>query len=84
VAPYGVDERKHSASIDLPAEVADVDIHQVRQRVAIGLPHVLAEVNAAHDFTSAAHQGLENRVFLRGEAEGDAPARDRGLRGSSI
>ena len=53
-----------------------MDIHQVRQRVAIGLPHVLGEVNAAHDFTSAAHQGFENRVLLRGKAEGDAPARD--------
>jgi len=46
MTPHGVDEWSHGALIDLPPEVADVDVDQVRQRVVFVLPHVLPEVGA--------------------------------------
>jgi hypothetical protein len=81
VAPDRADERRHTGAIDLSAEVADVDIDQVRQGITIGFPHVFGEMNTAHDFPSAAHQGLENRVLLRGQADEDAASYDFVARG---
>ena len=53
-----------------------MDVDQVHQGVALVLPHVLREVDAAHHFDGVAHQGLENRVLLGGQTDGYASSHD--------
>src|SRR5438132_7549664 len=71
-----MDQGRQAALIDLPPEVADVDVDQVHERVALVLPYVLSEVAAAHDLTHVAHQGLENPILLGRQADRYASPHD--------
>src|SRR5207237_10794431 len=71
-----MDQGRQAALIDLPPQVADVDVDQVHERVALVLPYVLSEVAAAHDLTHVAHQGLEDRILPRSQADGSACPHD--------
>src|SRR5262245_2946861 len=62
-ASQGVDQPPLVRSVDLPAEVTDIDIDHVRLGVEGEPPHVFGQHGASLDAPGVAHEVLEQRVL---------------------
>src|SRR3989449_2369854 len=71
-AAHRVEQPRVPRAVDLAAQVADVDVHDVALGVEVQSPHVLGEHRTREDASGIAQEVLEERVLARGEL--DAPA----------
>jgi hypothetical protein len=67
-----VDQGRRSGKFDLSAEIADVDIHEVGERIGLRFPCPLGKLGAPHDMTGVTHQDLKDHVLLPREVDRDA------------
>src|ERR1017187_2836907 len=75
-AAAGADQAGRASGIEFGAQALNVDIDHVGEGVEAFVPDVLRDGFAAYDAVLVEHQELEQRVFLGGEADGAAGARD--------
>src|SRR5207302_10421249 len=66
---YGLDELARERLVDLRAEITDVDLHHVRERLEIVLPDRLDDARARDDFTGVLEQELQKRELPRGQPD---------------
>ena len=73
-AAHGVDQLRLERLVDLRAQLADIDIHDIRQPLEALIPHVLDDHRARKHAPGIGGQVLEQRVLLRGELDRRAVA----------
>src|SRR5271157_4075085 len=74
-AAAGVNQAAAEARVELGAQALDVDVDDIRERIEVLVPDVLADLLAAHHTVLVEHQELNESVFLGGEAHGFPGAR---------
>src|SRR5262245_48623519 len=72
-----LEQTRLSLRIDLPPQVADVDVDDVALRVEVHAPHVLGDHGAAQDASGVAHEVLEQGMLARGQGDAAASPADR-------
>src|SRR5665213_2814940 len=75
-AAHGLDELVIERVVDLAAQVADVDVDQVRVAEKVAAPHAVEQLVARVDLVAVQQQVLEQRVLFRGEMDLRTAARD--------
>ena len=78
-AAHGLDRRAAERPVELVAQVADVDLDDVRVALEVVVPDVVEDVALRHDLALAAQQVLEQRELARRQVD-SAPAPPRGRR----
>src|SRR5262245_23522606 len=63
-ATHRLDHRTGSAAVDLVAQVMNVDVHHVRERVAVVTPYVVYDLCTSEHLARVAHQVFEQRELL--------------------
>src|ERR1035441_7247677 len=75
-AAHGLYELLRVAVVDLAAQVAYVDVHDVGEPVVVHIPDVLHDHRAAEGAALVAHHVFEDAEFLGGEVDGFGAADD--------
>src|SRR5687768_17071423 len=75
-SPDCLDRVTAERPVDLLAQVADVDIHDVRVALVREVPDVLDEPRPAKDLTGMPHEVVEKPELLRRELDGNIPVSD--------
>src|SRR5262245_53264323 len=65
VAPHRLDGRAVEGQVDLLAQVADVDLDDVRVALELVVPHVVEDLPLRHHLPGPAEQELEDRQLAR-------------------
>src|SRR5271165_4080947 len=73
------DELPRPCGIELPAQIADLDVDDVGLRHEFEVPHVLEEHRPGHDLARAAHEIFEELEFPRQEIDRSAGAANLAL-----
>src|SRR5215471_11966269 len=68
-ATDGVDELVIGVDVDLVAQVADIDVDEIRLAEEIGAPDAVEDLVARVDLVRVHEQELEERELLRGELD---------------
>src|SRR5918996_3401263 len=68
-AAHRLDRLAVERAVDLLAQVAHVDVDDVRPVLVAVVPGVLEELEAREDLAGPAHEGLEDRELLRRELD---------------
>ena len=55
-AAHRMDQRRIEVLVDLAPQVANVDFHDIRERVRVVAPDLLEDLGSAHDLAGIAHQ----------------------------
>ena len=71
-----VDQRRGAGTIDLPAEVTEMDVDEVTELIALRFPHTFGELRTRDDLARMAHENFEDRVLPWGQADRNARPRD--------
>src|SRR3990170_4308356 len=74
-AADGVDQLCGEGVVDLPSQVADVNIDNVRGVVKVVVPDVLGDHGAGEDLVGVARQVLQERVLFGRKVDALGPAR---------
>ena len=74
-AADGVDQLRGEGVVDLPPQVADVDVDDVGGVVKFVAPNVLGDHAAGEDLVGVPRQVLQERVLLGRKVDARAPAR---------
>ena len=67
--PDGVDESMGMPSINLVAEIIDIDVDDVREGVKIKVPNVFGNHRPREHPARVAHHVFQQRIFLRGQID---------------
>src|SRR5580700_8090699 len=76
-AANGLNQRSFGTGVDLFAQVVDVNVHDVRHRIAGQIPDMFDDLCARHALTGVAQQVSQQSEFLRSELDRPAATLDR-------
>src|ERR1700737_4692912 len=74
----GVDELHVAIAIDDPAQTADVDLDEVRERIELLVPYMLGDLLATHHAPRVDGEIFEQRILLGRQLQLIAAARHAG------
>src|SRR5215210_699327 len=80
-AAHGLDRLDAERPVDLLAQVADVDVDDVRAVLVLAIPRVLEQLEAVEDLAGAAHERVEQGELLGRQLDLGLPAPDPPRRG---